>query len=114
MATVQTPVSDMLVTVKYREVQRGMAAEMHGDQAAARRHFLAAGHLELVLAGDYEQNGDHDLAFRSRLSAGSCFWRGGEIERARKQFDALIADDPDRAGEVRDVLEDLERSHPAK
>jgi hypothetical protein len=42
-----------------------------------RRHFLAAGHLALVLADDYEQVGETELAIRSRLSAGSCFWRGG-------------------------------------
>ena len=31
MATVHASVSDMLVTVKSREVQRGMFAEMRGD-----------------------------------------------------------------------------------
>lgn len=113
MASVQTPVSDMLVTVKSREVQRGMTAEMQGDRAGARKHFLAAAHLELVLADDYEQSGEYELALRSRLSAGSCFWRGGEVQRARQQFDALVADNPDRAAEVREVVEDLMRSRPA-
>ena len=55
MSTVQAPVSDMLITVKSREVQRGMLAEMGNRGTEARRHFLAAAHLELVLAGDYEQ-----------------------------------------------------------
>jgi hypothetical protein len=34
----------MLVTVKSGEVQRALLAEMRGDQAAARRHFLASAH----------------------------------------------------------------------
>ncbi len=55
MAMPSSPVSDMLVTVKSREVQRGMLAEMRGDRAAASRHLLAAAHLELVLADDYAQ-----------------------------------------------------------
>jgi len=42
------PVSDLLVTVKSREMQRGMSAEMRGDPLTASRHFLAAAHLELV------------------------------------------------------------------
>lgn len=45
MATVQVPVSDMLVTVKAREVQRGMLVESRGDRSGTTRHFLAAGHL---------------------------------------------------------------------
>lgn len=57
MSSVQTPVSDMLVTVKSREVQRGMLAEMGNRQTEARTHFLAAAHLELVLADDYERGG---------------------------------------------------------
>ena len=48
MSTVQSPVSDMLITVKTREVQRGMLAEMRGDKAAARRHLLAAAHLRAL------------------------------------------------------------------
>jgi hypothetical protein len=54
MATAHVSVSDMLVTVKSRELQRGLLAEMHGDQTGAARHLLAAAHLELVLADDYE------------------------------------------------------------
>ena len=63
----------MLVTVKSREVQRALLAEMRGDPEAAQRHFLASAHLELVLAADYEQAGDSPLSFRSQLSAASCF-----------------------------------------
>jgi hypothetical protein len=39
----------MTATVKSREVQRAMPAEMAGDRAAVR-HFLAAAHLELRIA----------------------------------------------------------------
>lgn len=113
MTSIQTPVSDMLVTVKSREVQRGMLAEMRGDHAAARRHFLAAAHLELVLADDYEQSGEDELAFRSRLSAASCFTRGGERELGRAEFDALAESHPIRAGEIQQVIRDLDRNHSA-
>ncbi len=41
MTTVQAPVSDMLVTVKSREVQRALLAEQSGERDAAVRHFLA-------------------------------------------------------------------------
>jgi len=112
MSTVQAPVSDMLITVKSREVQRGMLAEMSKRQTEARRHFLAAAHLELVLAGDYEQVGDTDLARRSRISAASCFWRAGDADRAQTVFDALISEAPDQAGEIDDIVKDLERNSP--
>ena len=69
MSSVQSTVSDMTVTVKSREVQRGMLAAMGSRPEDAREHFLAAAHLELVLANDYEQAGDMELARRSRISA---------------------------------------------
>jgi hypothetical protein len=108
MSSVQTPVSDMLITVKSREVQRGMLAEMGNRPTDARRHFLAAAHLELVLAGDYEQAGDADLARRARISAASSFWRGGDPDRARTMFDDLIQEAPDQADEVGAIIEELE------
>lgn len=77
MSTAPASVSDMVVTVKSREVQRALLAEMRGDREAARRHFLASAHLELVLASDYEQAGDSPLSFRSHLSAASCFLSRG-------------------------------------
>jgi len=83
MSTISGPVSDMLMTVKSREVQRGMLAEMRGDRPSAARHFLAAAHLELVLAADFDEIGDADLAVRSRLSVASCFWRAGDPLSAR-------------------------------
>ncbi len=67
-----SPVSDMLVTVKSPEVQRALFAASAGDREAARRHVLAAAHLELVLAHDYDEAGGPDLALRSRISAASC------------------------------------------
>jgi hypothetical protein len=101
-------VSDMLVTVKSREVQRGMLAEMRGDRESSIQHFLAAAHLKLVLASDYEEVGDTELALRSRLSAASCFWRAGQPERARSLIDQLSQSDPSRSTMIQKVLEDLE------
>ena len=110
MATVQVQVSDMLVTVKSREIQRGMLAAMRGDAKAAGRHFLAAGHLELVLASDYEIGGQDDLALRSQLSAASCFWRGGERKRARAMFDGMVRNYASQAAQIQQVATELEQS----
>lgn len=112
MATVPSFVSDMLVTVKAREVQRGLLAEMAGEPAGAARHFLAAAHLELVLANDYAEAGQDDMAFRSSLSAASCFWRAGRVEQARALFESLIRDVPARAAATRDVMVELEKDYP--
>ena len=112
MSSVQTPVSDMLITVKSREVQRGMLAEMGNRQTEARKHFLAAAHLELVLVGDYEQAGDTDLARRGRISAASCFWRAGDPDRARTILEDLIQDAPDQADEIHQIIRDLEHHEP--
>jgi hypothetical protein len=46
----------MLVTVKSREIQRALMAEIRRDRESATRHFLAAAHLELVLAADYDES----------------------------------------------------------
>lgn len=112
MSAVHSPVSDMLITVKSREVQRATLAEMRGDRAASRKHFLAAAHLELVLADDYDHAGDTDLAFRSRTSAASSFWRGRQIDQGRQLFESLAADHPARAAEIRDLLAELETAYP--
>jgi hypothetical protein len=108
-----SPVSDMLVTVKSREVQRAVLAEMRADRTGAARHFLAAAHLELALAEDYTQAGEPELSLRSRLSAASCFWRGGEIGQARLLFDGLAQAEPARAPEVEQVRSELEQDYPA-
>jgi hypothetical protein len=107
-------VSDMLVTVKSREVQRAMLAEMRGDHKAAAKHFLAAAHLELVLADDYAQAGQPELALRSGISAASCFWSAGHQDRARPLFDELIQTHPAQAAEIRQVVEELERDYPVQ
>src|SRR5438105_4954218 len=112
MSTVQSPVSDMLVTVKAREVQRGLLAQLAGDNARAAPHFLAAAHLELVLANDYTQAGQDDLALRSRFSAASCFWRAGQIESARTVFDTLLQDDPAQAVAIQEVIAELQQDYP--
>jgi hypothetical protein len=101
----------MTTTVKSREVQRGMLAEMRGEREAAARHFLAAAHLELVLAGDYEEAGRDDLALRSRLSAASCLWRAGDMDRARSMLRAL-AKRPQHRAVAAETLKDLEKHYP--
>ena len=112
MATAHVPVSDMLVTVKSRELQRGTLAEMRGDRTGAARHLLAAAHLELVLADDYEQWGQLDLALRSRLSAASCFWRAGQPDHASKIFDAMVQEHPTQERAIREVIATLEHDYP--
>ena len=112
MSAAPAPVSDMLVTVKSREIQRAMLAEMRGDPKAAAKHFLAAGHLELVLADDYAQAGQPELALRSGISAASCFWRAGYQGRARPLFDDLLVAHPAQAAAIRQVVEELERDYP--
>ncbi len=112
MSTAPAPVSDMLVTVKSREVQRALLAEMRGDREAARRHFLASAHLELVLAADYEQAGDSQLSLRSQLSAASCFWRAGEYEQAQRRLGDLRAAYPNQTAAIRQVQNELTRDYP--
>jgi hypothetical protein len=107
------PVSDMLVTVKSREVQRALLAEMRQDRGAAVRHFRAAAHLELVLAEDYRQAGDGELALRSELSAASCFWRAGDRAEADRLLRSLRQDHPAQAAEIQQVSEELAREYPA-
>jgi hypothetical protein len=99
----------MLVTVKSREVQRGMLAEMRGDHLSAARHFLAAAHLELVLAADLEASGDTELAVRSQMSAASCFWRAREFDTARSMIQDIREAYPDRVALIRELEADLER-----
>jgi hypothetical protein len=103
----------MLVTVKAREVQRALLAEMRGAREAAVRHFLAAAHLELVLAEDYQTAGESELSRRSQISAASCFWRGGETGRGRQILDRLERDDPSRSRSLQQILAELSRDYPA-
>src|SRR5947209_3151834 len=110
MSAALAMVSDMLVTVKSREVQRAMLAEMRGDRKDAVKHFLAAAHLELVLADDYAQAGQPELALRSGISAASCFWSGGESCRARPLFAELLQVYPGHANVVRQAVEELEKA----
>jgi uncharacterized membrane protein len=102
----------MLVTVKSRELQRGMLAEMRGDRTGAVRHLLAAAHLEVVLADDYEQAGPLDLALRSRLSAASCFWRAAQSQEARQLFASLLQENPTQERAIQQVIEALEHDYP--
>jgi hypothetical protein len=113
MSSASSLVSDMLVTVKSREIQRASLAEMQADREAAVRHFLAAAHLELVLAADYDDVEEHNLAFRSRLSAVSCLWRGEQFDRARRLIEQLHEAYPARSESIGKVVEDLETNVPA-
>jgi hypothetical protein len=101
----------MLVTVKSREVQRGMLAELRGDRSAAARHYLAAAHLEVVLADDYSQAGQDDMALRSGLSAASCFWRAGHMQQARLAFESLIQQYPGQESVIQQALGELEHEN---
>jgi hypothetical protein len=105
-----SPVSDMLVTVKSRELQRAMLAEMAGESPRAARHFLAAAHLELVLASDYNQLRQDDLALRSLFSAASCFWKAVDVEQAREQFRKLAEEHPEQATAIQDAIAELEET----
>jgi hypothetical protein len=105
-------VSDMLVTVKSREVQRAQFAESAGDREAARRHFLAAAHLESVLAHDYDAAGEPDLALRSRISAASCLWSGGDIEQGRRDLESLQKQYPAQKTAIAEVMAELTRDYP--
>lgn len=113
MAEESFPVNNLLGTAKSREVQRAMLAEMRGEHLNASLHFMAAGHMELVLAVDYDLAEESDLALRSRLSAASCFWRAGQPNQARTLFDSLLQMCPARAAEIQKVMADLAQEYPA-
>ena len=112
MPATTSRVSDMLVTVKSREVQHALFAESSGNREAARRHFLAAAHLELVLAHDYEEAGEPDLALRSRISSASCLWSAGQIEQGRQALQKLQRQYPARAKEIQQLIAELIRDYP--
>jgi len=112
MATVESPISDMLMTAKSREVRRGMLAELRGDATEAARHFLAAAHLELVLAADYAHASLPELAFRSRVSAASCLWRAGFTDQARQHLVELAQDYAPQASLIQTTRDDLEKHYP--
>lgn len=113
MAHEAFPVNNLLATAKSREVQRALQAEMRGDRTEAALHFLAAAHMEKVLAADYERAGETDLAWRSQLSAGSSLWRGGQGVQAREVFDTLMQNRPDRTAEVQQIVAELSQAYPA-
>ena len=108
MAITQAPVSELLVIAKSREIQRGIFAEMSKKPEMAAPHFLAAAHLELVLADDYAAAGQQRLAYRCKISAASCLWRGGEIKRARALFNAIRKEYPGKAKFIKSTVAELE------
>jgi hypothetical protein len=102
----------MLITVKTHEVQRGLQADVGGDRARAVRHFLAAAHLEIVLADDYAQAGQEEMAIHNRIGAASSFWRAGQVEVARAHFDDVLKDAPAQAVTIRELIAELSRDYP--
>jgi hypothetical protein len=84
-----------------------VAAEAQGESEAAARHFLAAAHLELVLAEDYRRSEQTALAVRSLLSAASCFWRAGDVDRAKALFHETAEGFPDFAADVNALMAEL-------
>jgi hypothetical protein len=112
MAIAETPVSELLAIAKSREIQRAMFAEMSRKPERAAPHFLAAAHMELVLADDYAAAGKKRLALRSRISAASCLWRGGEVKRSRSLFNALIKEHPTKAKLIKSTIAELEGKQP--
>jgi hypothetical protein len=98
--------------LKSWELQRGMLAEVCGDRTDAARYLLAAAHLGLVLADDYAQADQSDLALRSRLSAAPCFWRAGQSDQAHELFEAMIQDHPMQKQAIREVITALEQGYP--
>jgi hypothetical protein len=109
MATAESSVSEMLVIVKARQLQRAMFAEASRNPGKAAKHFLAAAHLELVLADDYAEAGQERLALRSKLSAASCLWHGGEIKRARSLFNSLVKEYPAKTKLIKSTVAELEK-----
>ncbi|HLK34604.1 MAG TPA: hypothetical protein VKT29_16030, partial [Terriglobales bacterium] len=71
-------------------------------------------HLELVLADDYAQAGQPELALRSGISAASCFWSAGYSDRARPLFDELLQAHPAQADAIRQAVQELERDYPVR
>lgn len=108
------PISDMLITVKSREIQRALLAEMGKDRPAASRHFLAAAHLELVLVADYRAVGDEEMALRSHLSAASCLWRGGNRTAAEQVLQEILQAHPEEASAVQAIRDELTHDYPAQ
>jgi len=66
----------------------------------------------LVLAHDYDQAGEPDLALRSRTSSASCLWSGGEVDRAQRALEALQAQYPGETTAIQEVLTELLRDYP--
>ena len=60
-----------------------------------------------MIASDYDEASDAELARRSWISAASCFWRAGESDEAQAIFDTLSQADPPRANEIQEVIDEL-------
>jgi ABC-type transport system involved in multi-copper enzyme maturation permease subunit len=103
--------SQMLLAIKSHQIEEGASAETRGDKRMTVRHFLAAAHLELVLAEEYESRARYELAVETRKSAACCFWRAGDVAKARSLFEELRRGNRFLAREIDEVVRELERSH---
>jgi ABC-type transport system involved in multi-copper enzyme maturation permease subunit len=101
-------ISDMLVLVTSREVERGELAQTRGDTQNAIRHYLAAAHMCLVLAEEYADNAQFESALRSRKNAVSCFWRAGHTLQARLLLEELKQENQFLSQEIDGVVLDLQ------
>src|SRR5262249_47802398 len=106
-STLAMPVCDTLFTVTSREVKRAILAEQRKDEESAVRHFLAAAHMFVVLAEEYADNAQFDLALRTRENAICCFWPAGHERQARLLFEELKQDNPVFAGDIDSIVLDL-------
>ena len=55
-----------------------------------------------------------DLALRAGLSAGSCFWRGGQVAQAPSHFEALLQAHPSEAATIRQAVAELQQDYAAQ
>lgn len=108
------PDPNKLVIVKSREFTRGMLAEAQNDRAAATLHFLAAAHLELVLAEDYRAVGEQYKIARSLISTASCFWRGEQPGKCERDFAQTEKEFPREAVTVQELPQELLRDYPPR
>jgi ABC-type transport system involved in multi-copper enzyme maturation permease subunit len=111
LASENSQTSHMLLAVKVWQIERGASAEMRGDKRMIGRHFLAAAHLELVLAEEYDASAQYELAIESRKSAASCLWRAGQVAEARSLFEELRQGNRFLAREIDETVKHLEKDH---
>ncbi len=66
-----------------------------------------------MLAHDYDEAGEPDLALRSRISAASCLWSGGDIEQGRQALERLQVQYPAQTTAIAAVMAEPRREYPS-